>query len=260
MNESAAFFAAIVAMLVPIALATVRLVPATMMLPLFGGRALPASARTPILAVLVVGASPALLDLRAPAALGTGLVLAALRELFLGILLAIVLSTPFVAAEHAGRILDQARGASSSEVNAMDGSGRATPLSELFRWTFGAAFVAAGGLRAVIQALAASFARFPVDPSPTTIPPATTLLDLAVRYSAESLASGLTLASAGLLALVAAETAVAIASRVAAPWAQSNVAAPVRALAVLVAVALSLRPLEESALSLARRALDATQR
>ncbi|MBL8679240.1 MAG: flagellar biosynthetic protein FliR [Myxococcales bacterium] len=259
MNESAAFFAAIVAMLVPVALATVRLVPVTMMLPLFGGRALPTAARTPILAVLVVGASPSLLDLRAPAALGVGLVLAALRELFLGLLLAIVLSTPFFAAEHAGRILDQARGAGSSEVNTLDGSGRATPLSELFRWTFGAAFVAAGGLRAVVQALAASFARFPVDPSPSALPSMGAMLDRATRYSAEAIASGLTLASAGLLALVAAETAVAIASRVAAPWAQSNVAIPARALAVLVAIALALRTLAESGLALARRALEAAQ-
>jgi type III secretory pathway component EscT len=259
MNEGVSLLAALVAVLAPLALATIRLVPATLMLPLFGGRAMPNNAKMPMLAVLALGAAPSLLDQRAPAALSAALVLAALREIWLGILLALVISTPFFAVEHAGRVLDQARGAGSSELASADGASRGTPLSELFRWTFGATFVAAGGLRALLSCVAESFARHPVEPAPSAIAPMRASVELATRWAAESLSAGLSLAGAGLLALFAAESTIAVASRVAPPIAQSNIAAPARALVVLLVLALVIHGMSDAGLALARRALEAAR-
>jgi len=258
-SESVSILAALVALLAPLVLATLRLVPATMMLPIFGGRAMPTTAKTPILAVLALGAAPSLLDQRAPAALRAALVLAALRELWLGIMLALVLATPFFAVEHAGRLLDQTRGASSSELSSADGMGRGTPLSELFRWSFGAAFVASGGLRALIACVAQSFARYPVDVAPSALPPLDAMVFTATRWAADSLSAGLALAGSGLLALFAAEASIAVASRVAPPIAQSNIAAPSRAIVALFVVALMVHAMSDAGLSLARSAVEAAR-
>lgn len=257
MSESVSVLAALVALLAPLALATLRLVPATMMLPLLGGRVMPTSAKTPILAVLALGAAPSLLDQRAPAALRATLVLAVLRELWLGIMLALVLSMPFFAVEHAGRLLDQTRGASTSELTAPDGMGRGTPLSELFRWSFGTVFVASGGLRALIACVAQSFVRYPVDVSPSAIAPLDGMVFTATRWAADSLSAGLALAGSGLLALFAAEASLAVAARVAPPVAQSNMAAPTRAIVVLFVLALTVHVMSDAGLSLARSALEA---
>jgi type III secretory pathway component EscT len=257
MGDATALLGGLVALLVPLSLATLRLAPATIMLPLFGGRALPTSARAPILAVLALGAAPQLLDARAPSVITAGLALAALRELWLGLLLALVLATPFFALEYAGRLIDQARGGSSSELQSADGQTRGTPLSELLRWSWGAAFVASGGLRAVILAVSASFARWPVEPSIHELPALRVPLDTAVRWTAESLSAGLSLGAAGLLALVAAEATVAVASRVAPALAQSGIAVPARTLAALGALALALHALSDAGLALARRAFEA---
>lgn len=260
MNESVALLRALVAALAPIALATLRLAPATLTLPLFGGRALPAVSRTPLLAVLAIGAAPSLLEPRAPAALSAALLVAALRELWIGLLLAIILTTPFWAVEHAGRLIDQGRGASASELTSLEGSGRGSPLSELFRWSFGAVFVASGGLRAVVLAVASSFVRHPVELAPSALPSLERALLEAVRFSSDALSAGLAVGSAALLALVAAESVVAIASRVAPALAQSQLAAPIRTIAPLALLALALRTFNEEAIAIARRSLDGAQR
>lgn len=259
MNDPLLLLRAIVALAAPLLLATLRLVPATMMLPLFGGRAMPTTAKTPVLVVLAVGAVPSLLAPRVGATLSIGLVLCALRELWLGLLLALVLSAPFFAIEHAGRILDQTRGASSSELSAPDSSARSTPLAELFRWTFGAAFVASGGLRAIVLAVAQSFARYPVETQATALPSLERSTLIATRWAADSLSYGLALAGSGLLALFAAEASIAVASRIAPPIAQSNLAAPARALVALLLVALTIRAVSDANLALARAAMDAAR-
>ena len=259
MNESVRIFAALVAILAPLVLATLRLLPVTMTLPLFGGRAMPTTAKTPILAVLALGAAPSIIDQRGPAALTAALVLAALRELWLGILLSLVVSAPFFAVEHAGRVLDQARGSSSSDLASPDGMGRGTPLSELFRWSFGAAFVASGGLRALIECVAHSFVRYPVDPALSTLAPLDAMVRTATRWAADSLSAGLSLAGSGLLALFAAEASIAVASRVAPPVAQSNIAAPARAIVALFVIAITVHAMSDAGLSLARSALEAAR-
>lgn len=71
--------------------------------------------------------------------------------------------------------------------------------------------------------------------------------------------AGLSLAGAGLLALFAAESSIAVASRVAPPVAQSNIAAPARALVVLFVVALTVHALSDAGLALARSALEAAR-
>jgi type III secretory pathway component EscT len=256
MDDGLIALRAVLSALAPVALAALRLTPAALALPLFGGRALPAVARVPVLAVLAFGAAPWIVNapgtLPAPAAL----LGCALREVSLGIVLALVLGAPFFAIEHAGRWIDQTRGGPQGELSSLDGQSRTSPLSELLRWTWGATFVAAGGLRAVILAASSSFARWPPDPS-TPAWSSTVGLEPALRWSAETIASGLALASAGLFALVAVEVTLGVASRVAPALASAGIAPSARALAGPALLAVLARALSDASLTLARGAIEA---
>ncbi len=227
----------LVAAIARLALASLRLFPLTLALPFLGGRALPAQSRVPVLVVLAVGALPTLVTPLAPAPLGLGLVLAAAREVTLGIALALILGAPFFALEHGGRLLDTARGANAAEVTAPDTGARTSPLAELLRWTFGLVFLAAGGFRAVVRVVAASFVAFPPDPTITASVDTARLVAVTARFTADALAAGVTLVAAGLFALFAVELVFAIAARASPPIAQAQLALPVRALVPLAALA-----------------------
>ncbi len=258
MDEGLVALRALLATLAPIALATLRLTPVALALPLLGGRAMPNAARVPVLAVLACGAAPWIATARVELPSPSVLLSSALREVSLGVVLALVLATPFFAVEHAGRWLDQARGGSNAELASLDGASRASPLSELLRWAWGAAFLAAGGLRAVILTVSASFARWPPDPSNTARPTAVGF-ELAARWTAETLSSGLALASAGLFALVAVELTLGVAARVAPALASAGVSVSARTLVGLGLLALFARALSDAGLSLARSALEAAR-
>src|SRR4029077_6843894 len=85
--------------------------------------------------------------------------------------------------------------------------------------------------------------------------PTSRLVDVAARWTAESLAAGLTLVSAGLLALVPLEIVLAFAPRLAPPLAQSQAALPARALAPLAALAITVAVWTGAAGDLARSAI-----
>jgi type III secretory pathway component EscT len=252
-----ALTAALLGLVVRLVLVSLRIVPLTLTLPFLGGQALPAQARLPVLLALAVGAAPAVLD-AAPVTLDLAtLLLAVAREVTVGVVLALVVGTPFFALEHGGRLLDAARGANVAEVIAPETGARTSPLAELMRWTFAVVFLAAGGLRAVVRVVASSFAAVPPDPA-ARLPLATAqLVDVAARWTADALAAGLTLVGAGLLALVAAEAALGMALRLSPPLAQSNIALPVRALAPLAALAVTVVVWTGAARDLARDALGA---
>lgn len=257
----ATLYAALVSRLVALGLVSLRLAPLALVTPLLGGRALPAQARAVLFAALALGLFPATQAAPSvPASFGPWLALAALREVVVGAAFALVVSVPFFALEHAGRLLDVARGANAAEVTAPDSGARSSPLAELLRWTFTVAFVSAGGLRAVLRAFSATLELAP----PMLAPPSTTALTLrtgelaerAMRASSDTLASGFTLASAGLVSLFAVEAALALASRLAPALAHAQLALPLRALLPLGAVALASSAWTGAALDLARAAIS----
>ena len=231
---------ALIAMLARIALAALRLTPLTLVLPFLGGRNLPTQARVPMLFVLAIGAMPALLSAPPAIALTPWILIAALREITLGITLALVLAAPFFALEQGGRMLDAVRGANVAEVIAPDTGARSSPLSELLRWSFGVVFLAAGGLRAILGVIAASFDALPPDASARGSFSTGRFVEIAARWTANALGASVTLVAAGLLALVAIEVVFAVAARMSPPLAQSNLALPVRVLVPLGALAVTV--------------------
>ncbi len=256
LSSGAAFWVAWVAQA---ALVVVRLTPATLMLPYFGGRNLPNQARIPLLLALAVGTMPSLIAFAPVRPVTAFYVLAIAREIAIGTTFALVLAVPLFALEHGGHLLDAARGANVAEVIAPDSGARSSPLAELLRWTFAVVFLGAGGLRAIVRVFAVSLETWPPTLDPRSMPALGALTDAAARWTAVSLGASLVLVSAGLLALVAAEIALGIASRVSPPLAQSQLALPIRALAPLALLALTVGVWTGAARDLARLTIDAAQ-
>lgn len=164
-------------------------------------------------------------------ALDAAYLVALVRELALGVALALVLNAPLVALEHAGALTDTAAGSSPNAPG---------PWSELLALTGTAVFLSAGGLRGVLRALAASWDALPPALAPWPAGAPARALDLALRATAETLGGALQIASAGLLASAAVGLVAALAARFGAARGESPLARPLRSLALIGAVGVAL--------------------
>ena len=241
--------AAVIASIVWFALAMLRVAPVVVTLPVFGARLIPSQVQIPLLIVLTAGALPAYGVGATPApALGLWVVAAAMRELTFGLVLALIVGAPFFALDQGGRLLDGMRGVDLSEPS---------PLSRLARMTFGVVFLAAGGLRAVMRLVAESFTSWPVRADATLV--LAHPVDVAARWSAMALEATITLFGAALLAMALLEIALAFAARVSPPLGRSHIALPLRAVAPLVLVALTVAAWTGAARDFATSALAAAR-
>lgn len=238
-------------------LVALRVVPAVMLVPVFGGVLLRPLVRFAMaLALALALGSGALAWPRWVPSDGWFLVVAG-RELTLGVAMALVLSAPFFAVRYAGEMLDAARGRpllGAGAPRVLDG-----PLTTMLQATTAAIFVAAGAHRGVLRALAGTWREFPIDAAPGARWRLGELASLAARWVARSLEASLSLAASALLALLVTELALAGVARVSRPVARAGVDVPLRALAPLLALALALVALTESARPLMESALTAVR-
>ncbi len=223
------------------------------MLPSLGARTLSAPLRIAVALTLGVGILPSVLSPSAAPAAPWFLV-TLLRELTLGTTLALVISTPFIALDHAGRLLDRARGAPPSTALSLATSTPGTPLSMLMQSLGAVVFVSAGGHRGVLQALSASFLVVP----PGAWVARDHLMQLAARWTAESLSAALTLGSAAWLALLSTEAVIALAVRLSPSLPVGTLSVPIRLLVPLAALGASVGLWADATRDLAARALAAS--
>ncbi|HXJ21480.1 MAG TPA: flagellar biosynthetic protein FliR [Polyangia bacterium] len=156
---SGAFLAALV-------LGAARAAPIVWLVGPLGGVRLPAPARVGMAALLAGLAWPAL----AASAVAAGLdrvstfrlALLLGRELLVGLVLGLVASAAFRAAESAGRLADTLRGANLSEVLAPDTDQRASPLAVLYLLVATLVFFQIGGVPRLLDALLASYRTLPI--------------------------------------------------------------------------------------------------
>jgi type III secretory pathway component EscT len=228
---------ALVAALLGVALPALRIVPLLWL----ASRAL-----APLRAGLLVAVALALaVGLRAgggSVAVDAWLLVAALRELAVGAVLAVVLGAPLVALSTAGAWIDRPWATA-------DG-----PFARLLGLVGAATLLAAGAHRGVLRALAASYAAMPVGGRG---PIAAGAWAAALSAAAAALSAAATLAASALLAVVALEVTVALAGRVGRPWERAELQAPLREVATLGVVALTLGAFTGATRALAQSALDA---
>ena len=186
------------------ALGAARVVPVFVIAPFFGGRLVPAPLRVAVALAFVALVFPAI-SAGAPAPSGLGpLVLAGLlaKEVVVGALLGFLAAMPFWAAEAAGRLVDDARGA----------DGASAPLGDLALKLAIVIFFVVDGHLLFVRALAASYDAIPV----VGLPPALaggSLAELAVAATAHLVLAALGLAAPALAALLLADLALGLVNR-----------------------------------------------
>jgi type III secretory pathway component EscT len=173
-------------------------------------------------------------------AMGTGLASGASflsiagSELALGAALAFAASLPVEAARGAGRLVDTLRGATLGELHVAPIRQRETAVGDLLaQWTV-ALGAWAGADRLLVAALLDTFRTLPIGGAI----PGTVRFDVAVAAAADLLAAALCLGAPAAAALLCADLALSVASRLAPRSTPLDAAPPVRAALGLVAVAL----------------------
>jgi flagellar biosynthetic protein FliR len=234
--------------LVAVGLAWAHAAPAVAIVPAFGLRALPTPARAVIALALALTVFPALAPIHWPGhgaapVSGMGWPLAALGEMALGLPVAIAAAVPLWAATMAGGVADALRGgATQGSPSAPTVEGGATPLGVPLSILASSIFLASGGPARIALALA------------TAIPEGHPVL-----AAVKDLTAGITLAVAIagplLAASVVIEVAGALVARAASPAQLHLLLAPLRALGLLVMLALSLERMAIVLASAVERAL-----
>lgn len=220
-----------------IGLAWARFAPTLAIVPAFGLRALPVSARGILGIALAAGISPAV-------AMQTGLaeshvpwIVLAFEQLLLGLPIALAAAIPLWAATMAGGLVDSLRGAQDGTGLAVVEGNKATPIAILLSLLASIVFLSTGGPARVAAALAtASFGAHPLLAAAQSI---TAGIGIAIALAAPLLAAAVVL-----------EIAFALVARAASPSQVHALLAPLRALGLLAVIALVLdRIVEVLALS-----------
>jgi len=213
-------------------LAAVRILPAALVSPFLGGPLVPAIARVALAAGLGL-AGAALAGHAAPPPDGPALLLAVLRELALGAVLALLASAPVEAARAAGRLIDTFRGATLAELHVAPVRQRESAVGDLLAQWVVVLAAAAGGDRLVVAGLLGSFGAVP----PGGVFSGDVAREAALRAAGEVLAAAVAVGAPAAAGVLAADLALAVAARVAPQLGAVNAAQPARAALGLLALA-----------------------
>jgi len=199
-----------------LALGGARAAPVVWMVGPLGGVRLPAAARVGLSVLLAGLAGPLLLESAALAGLAEApaarLVVLLARELLVGLVLGLVASAAFRAAEVAGHLGDTLRGANLAEVLDPTSGDRASPLAVLYVLFATLVFFQIGGVPRLVEALLASYRVLPIGGG-LGIAGARSAATLVTVASARVIASGVGLAAPVLVALWLADLALGLIAR-----------------------------------------------
>jgi type III secretory pathway component EscT len=193
-----------------------RASPVVWMVGPLGGVRLPAPARVGLSLLLAALAAPLLVASAAAAGLADApaarLLLLLARELLIGLVLGLVASAAFRAAEAAGRLGDTLRGANLAEVLDPTTGERASPLAVLYVLLATLVFFAIGGVPRVVEALLGSYRALPIGGG-LDASGARGAAGLVAVASARVIASGVGLAAPIVVALWLADLALGLIAR-----------------------------------------------
>jgi len=213
-------------------LCALRILPVALLSPFFGGPLVPGIVRVSLAAELGVavhlmrGANPVPLE-------GLALLAAGAQELLLGGAMGVLAALPIDTARAGGRLADTLRGATLSELHVSAIRQRETALGDLLvQWTIVLA-AWAGADRLVVTAVLGSFAALPLG-GPVA---GASLLETALRAATELVSAALCLGAPAAGGVLAADLALALASRSALWLGVAGAVQPARAALGLLAVA-----------------------
>jgi flagellar biosynthetic protein FliR len=244
-------------------LAMARLVPMIWFVPFWGGRLVPATAKTAL--SLLFGLllypliAPALQSLgQAPATL---VVAVLIKEVAVGFALAFVVGLVFYAAQSAGWLIDLSRGANLAETLVPQGGGRSSPLGTLYLLLAVVLFLSLGGHHLFIAAMGHAYQAVPLLAFPA-VDGLRAFAALCGRLNADMILIALSLAAPVVATLLLVDLVLGWLNRFAPQFNVFFLAMPLKALVGIGVVVLSvglllgaLPPLLETALGEVDRAL-----
>ena len=194
-----------------------RVLPVVFVTPFLGGRLVPPTTKMGISFVFAIVLFP-----HATAGITGAMhlnpvvfIVLMLKELFVGFVMAFVATEMFYAMEIGGRVLDVMRGSNMAEVQVPELQFRASPLGGFLFQCLLMAFLAVGGHRIFILALADSFALVPIDGWPAVSVGFASMVDAIVRYTSGLFTIAFALVFPGLFATFMTDVVFGMLNRVA---------------------------------------------
>jgi flagellar biosynthetic protein FliR/type III secretion protein T len=240
---------------IAVALIAARIVPATLLCPVFGGKAAPNTVRIALVTALSLHAHlagdvrPVLDEPTTLAVMG-----AFLRELACGTVIGFVAALPFDAARLGGRLLDTLRGANAEASLPATGSREAATGDVLFQLL--TALVFAGPLyRVLASSILLSFRAAPLGlPSGCSTD---ALAQLALLRATGALAAGLSIGAPAAAVSLLVDAALGIAGRIAPALSVRDVGAPAKLLVGAAGILVALSAVAQRLLTEVAGAADA---
>lgn len=237
-------------------LVAARLAPLTIVVPWIALRGSPPALRVALLVSLTVALTPLALAAAPPLPPDVlTFAVALLREAAIGAVFAVATAIPLFALDQAGRLIDAMRGAGSSESAAASGE-RTSPMGNLHLLLGTVLFVALGGHRLVIAALAEGLIDVPPGGALAAADLASFTLG-AARIVVGSLALAAAFAAPAAVALIALEVALGAVGRAAPSIPMYFAGMPLRAATGIAAALLGLSVLLPHLPGMLRAAVEA---
>ncbi len=217
-----------------------RIGAAIQVLPMLGGRGVPARSRL-VLTIALAAALSALLPDPPRAGVNAATALAVLREFSVGIAIGLMLRLAFEAGTLAGELASQGMGLSFATLADPAGGGSTTVLAQWFYLSFGLLFFAIDGHLALVQLLFDSYAAMPIGTPFKDLP---SFLGAIPLFFAAAMKAGLLLALPVMMALLAVNVAVGVLSRAASQLSPMSLGFPIAILLGMVLLMLLARELQ----------------
>jgi flagellar biosynthetic protein FliR len=227
--------------------------------PAFGVRSLPAPVRVALAVVLAAVLYPSVALRATVPASPIAIAALALKEVLVGATMGFVVALAFAALDMAGRLVDATRGATLAEVLDPLSGERTSPLAELHVQVGLLVFLALGGPRALVLALAHGYETVPLASFPAAARGLAPLAGGAIRLAGDSIAVAFVLAAPALVALYLSELALGLFGRAAPQVGVFFVGMPLRAAVGIAAVLLALTAMTPAIAHLFGAALEAAR-
>lgn len=217
-----------------------RIGAALQVLPVLGGRGMPARARLIVTVALAASMSTVL---PTPPTMGVdaATVLGVVREFTVGIAIGLMLRLAFEAGQLSGELVSQGMGLSFATLSDPLSGASSPVLSQWFYLVFALLFFTLDGHLALVGLLADSYAGLPIG---TALPDTHALLSAVPAFFAVCLRAGLLLALPVMMALLAVNIAFGVLARAAAQLNPMAIGLPVSLLVGLVLLMLLSRELQ----------------
>ncbi|GAB3735960.1 flagellar biosynthetic protein FliR [Luteimonas pelagia] len=218
----------------------IRIGAVLQVLPMVGGRTLPARVRL-ILALALAATLSGLLPAPPAAAVDAATALAVVREFAVGVAMGLMLRLAFEAGRLAGELASQGMGLSFATMADPLSNASSPVLSQWFFLVFGLVFFTLDGHLALVHVLLDSYHALPVG---TALPDTHAMLATVPLFFATVLRAGVLLALPVMMALLAVNLAFGVLARAAAQLNPIQIGLPVALLVGLLLLSLLVRHLQ----------------